>query len=319
MEPQSPVSEKTTWVTPKRSRIQRPDVLSCRLATVSACLSFAFMVFIIVIRRHGVALSGVVGLGVGVLFLVAAVLGVAGFSLGIVALRRRGALKRFAIVGVVFSLLALLLTFSGSAIYAIGRSMDGVSHRSCIGHLRSFVGGSLEQLVQKDPDVILPATDDTITALQTLMPDCWDRRDPCIAACPDSHDAKGGYIYIGDGLRLRDVAQKNIPILFCPASSHRQSVDICRAWPPGEDGMANVGIIFRLEDALARSKSGEFSYSPRAIAVLEREIAARKVPPGGPIGRFIAWVVFAISGFCVGVVALVWKCTRSRGPRRECV
>ena len=109
MEPEAPPPDVTAWVTPKRSRIQRPDVLSCRLATVSACLSFAFMVFILVTRRHGIALSGVVCLGVGVLALASVVLGVAGFFLGIVALFRKRAPKRVAIIGIVLSIPALLL------------------------------------------------------------------------------------------------------------------------------------------------------------------------------------------------------------------
>lgn len=314
MEPQPPVSEKTPWVTPKRPCIQL-DVRSCRLGAVCACLSSVLMVALEAIRRYAIPAPEIVGLcGLG-LALAALTLGLVGFAAGVAALYQGCAPKRLAITGLALPILALLLSFFCAWEFAI-HDRDKSLSRNCIGHIQ-YVGIPLWQVAGKTPDVILPATADLKTVLLAVTPDAWDRRDvdTYVCACPESYmrNREIGYIYIGDGLRLGDVVEKNIPIIFCPASNHQANGRVCFGWPCGDGGMSNEDAIALFEDALARSRSGEFSYSPRAIEVLEREIAARKAPlPEEPLGKRLPLAaVLGLAGLVVGVEVFVRKRMRS--------
>lgn len=176
---------------------------------------------------------------------------------------------------------------------------------------------ALAQQAGKTPDAILPTTSDTRAALLAIAPSGWSREnlDSVGYACPESYATGGiGYIYIGDGLRLGEVEGKRIPVIFCPASNHRGSVDICRAWPTAPGGIDNREMMVVLEDALARAKSGAIPYSSRAVAVIERELAARKAPPPRePMLLFLPSSMFAAVGFVAGIAALSWKRTRNAG------
>ena len=159
------------------------------------------------------------------------------------------------------------------------------------------------------PDIVLPATEDLKAVLLAITPPgVWDRKtlDGFVVACPESHlkNREIGYIYIGDGLRLHEVVQKGIPIIFCPASNHSESGRFCCVWPNREAGMSNEEVIALFEGALARAKSGEIPYSPRAISVLEREVAARKLPlPGAPLDRLLLSGTLALAGITAVVAA----------------
>lgn len=104
------------------------------------------------------------------------------------------------------------------------------------------------------------------------------------SACPESfkRDKSIGYVYVGDGLRIGDVEEKEILILFCPAENHRGYVDRPHAFdeswkhPPGISG--NDRMIAELERAIARGESGEVAYSGRAMKVLRSELEKRRRP-----------------------------------------
>jgi hypothetical protein len=134
------------------------------------------------------------------------------------------------------------------------------------------------------PDLILPATDNTVEALKKIYTESGATDNADFVAsewCPESK-ARGdgiGYIYIGDGLKLKDVVDKNILILFCPGENHR-------GWWSGQshglykDGMlcakTNQDMLKELKNALKRGESGEVPYSPRAMDVLRAEIKKRE-------------------------------------------
>lgn len=318
MEPQSPVSEKTNWVTPRRSHI-RLDVLSCRLGAVCACLSSVLVVALECARRYEISIAQNLDWCGRGLVLAIGVVGLASFVTGAAALYQVCVPKRFAITGIVLPLLSLPLVFVCVQGYVLDRRVDSRS-RNCIGHIQ-YIGDPLEEQFRKTPDLILPATADLKTVLLTVTPDAWDKRsvDTIACTCSESYIRRRevGYIYVGDGLRLRDVVEKNIPIIFCPASNHRDFGRWCYVWPFGKGergvgGMSNTDAIALFEDALARSRSGGFSYSPRAIAVLEREIAARRAPiPGKPLGMLLLAAVLGLAGLIVGVEVFVRKRMRS--------
>ena len=97
---------------------------------------------------------------------------------------------------------------------------------------------TLEQVATAHTDFVLPSAPDTRSALFAIFGvggQDWfgiDRLDGYGTACPESiiRDGSIGYVYIGDGLTLGDVANNNIPILFCPGENHRGSEEHCHAW-----------------------------------------------------------------------------------------
>lgn len=137
------------------------------------------------------------------------------------------------------------------------------------------------------PDLHLPTTNDTRMALLAIsrnlpgegFQEQW--MSSLGSACPESfrRDGSIGYVYVGDGLRLGDVADKNILILFCPAENHRGTTEHSHAWKNREGGIcvkSNAEMITELEHALAEGQSGNVRYSSRAMDVLRREIGRRR-------------------------------------------
>ena len=166
-------------------------------------------------------------------------------------------------------------------------SQDSVSAASCSNHFIQLAG-LLRCAAEDSPNFILPATDDTRAALRAIRAVSSDNMHTnqwiagSAAACPDSfyRDGSIGYIYVGDGLRLGDVVERDILILFDPATSHRRLSEHCRGWSSDRGGikwcMTNAEMIAELERAISRGESREVLYSPRAMSVLRRELAARQ-------------------------------------------
>lgn len=167
----------------------------------------------------------------------------------------------------------------------IKRSREHFYTQSCANHLTQ-IKSALNQLACEKQNAILPETDDTRKALSIIEPYIskeWIYHPS--SACPESYikNHSIGYIYIGDGLRLNDVVEKNWIILFCPAGSHRGSSEHCHAWNANSSCVeSNEKMIALLKKALSQAKSGEIPYSKRAINVLEHEIAARQSPASEP-------------------------------------
>ena len=181
--------------------------------------------------------------------------------------------------------------FAWSAICLIAsctniKKRDALYTSSCANNFKQFTL-SLRMVNKIQPDLILPSTDDTRKALKEIfIKSGWDEEKNVgwvdVQACPESYQRdKGiGFIYIGDGLKLEDVVDKNILILFCPGENHRGTSEHCHAWKTTNTGSScistNQEMLKELQKALKRGKSGEVAYSPRAMAVLKEEIKKRE-------------------------------------------
>jgi hypothetical protein len=189
-----------------------------------------------------------------------------------------------------FAAAGLCLLISGTVAGLVAyrshlRKLDVRYGRSCANHF-GFYRLGLAAATAERPGVILPSTDDTRAALSSLLETSlptnwiWDYG----SACPESYlrDRSIGYLYVGDGLRLGDVEEKEILILFCPAENHRgadgRANALAHSWnyPPGIRG--NDRMIAELERAIARGESGEVAYSERAMKVLRSELEKRRKP-----------------------------------------
>ena len=97
------------------------------------------------------------------------------------------------------------------------------------------------------------------------------------SACPESflRDGSIGYVYVGDGLRLREVMENNILILFCPAGNHDGHSDSSRGFARFLR-YSNSELIAELERAISRGESGKVDYSERAMIVLRSEVKKRR-------------------------------------------
>lgn len=169
---------------------------------------------------------------------------------------------------------------------AMGRGLDRAYVRSCANHFIQH-GGTLARCTEARADLILLSTADTRAALSHIYrsADEVDHSDHWLrsyaSACPEAFHRTGGigYVYVGDGLRLADVRDKDILILFCPAESHRRSAEHCHAWSH-EGGWTcvkdNAAIIEVLKKAIARGESGDVAYSPRAMKVVRQELLKRE-------------------------------------------
>jgi len=161
---------------------------------------------------------------------------------------------------------------------------DRVNAASCTNHF-CLICNRFVRAADAHPDFVLPATPDTRMALSVVIPLSGDNDIPgwwvsgSASACPESfqRDRSIGYVYIGDGLRLGDVVEKNILIIFCPAENHRRTVEHCHAWNRAEwiYVHSNAEMIEEIRKAISRGESGEVPYSPRAMTVLREELAKR--------------------------------------------
>jgi hypothetical protein len=159
------------------------------------------------------------------------------------------------------------------------RKRDAHYTASCANHF-NILRLDLGVLENENPNLILPSTSDTRTALGTIIANSSASLDWLVgygASCPESfrRDRSIGYVYVGDRLRLGDVVEKNIPILFCPAENHQGTRKVAFVFA-GSPSVSNIGMIAELERAIARGESGEVSYSERAMKVLRSELNKRR-------------------------------------------
>jgi hypothetical protein len=189
---------------------------------------------------------------------------------------------------VLFSVLFLLVVggIAGALLFRVWcRYYDSLWSSSCANHFIQLQV-SLEMIAEGHQDLVLPQTADTRKALLYIFkmgepsPD-WREEWLQIygSACPESFRRSGsiGYVYVGDDLKLGDVSEKGVLVLFCPGENHRGSSDHCHAWSNGIC-KSNAEMIEELRNAIARGESGEVSYSSRAIAVLREELQKRLTP-----------------------------------------
>jgi len=183
----------------------------------------------------------------------------------------------------VFVILVLTGTFLHSALQD---SLDSTWVTSCANHFIQH-RSSLEYCAGEHPDLILLSTADTRAALSHIYrsanevghSDEW--LGSYASACPEASHRDGsiGYVYVGDGLRLGDVAERGILILFCPAESHRRSQEHCHGWALPDGGIClkdNAAMMEVLKKAIARGESGDVAYSQRAMKVLREELRKRQ-------------------------------------------
>lgn len=139
---------------------------------------------------------------------------------------------------------------------------------------------ALSVLAEDNPDLILPAIADTRRALALISTNHFRPLDGYSSACPESylHDESIGYVYVGDGLRLGDVDEKRILIIFCPGENHQGTSDHGHAYAGEEMCVSNEKMIAELERAVAHGESGEVAYSERAMKVLRSELEKRRRP-----------------------------------------
>jgi hypothetical protein len=171
---------------------------------------------------------------------------------------------------------------------AILDSRDAVRAASCANHFLQF-GPGLRYAREKSPDFILPSTDDTRIALRAIVKQgrpsiteselqSWIDWNPCTDAF--ERDGSYGYVYVGDGIRLADVQNKGILVLFCGGECHRRSREHCHAWAvrSGDDMPcvgSNADMVSLIQEAVRRGETGEIPYSARAMNVLRAELAKR--------------------------------------------
>lgn len=160
---------------------------------------------------------------------------------------------------------------------------DALYTASCANH---FIQLKLALKMANDlkPDLKLPATDDTAKALKKIFIESGVSEKPADWVdeqyCTESYYKKTGfgYVYIGDGIKLKDVVEKDILILFCQGENHRRTSEHGHAWKR-TDGMcfkSNKEMLQELKKALKRGNSGEVKYSQRAMKVLKKEIKKRE-------------------------------------------
>lgn len=166
------------------------------------------------------------------------------------------------------------------------RKNDEFHTASCANHLKQFELSFL-MLAHEKPDFTLPTEADTRKAMHQIFvengifDDKW--LNCSLSSCPESYcrDKSIGYVYIGDGLKLKDVIEKGIPIFFCPGENHRGYSEHCHCYLPlgvqySVCVFNNSKMIEILEDALKKGENGEIPYSKRALEVLKKEIEKRK-------------------------------------------
>ena len=130
---------------------------------------------------------------------------------------------------------------------------DAFYTSSCANHFLQLRMG-LTVLAHENPVLILPVVGDTRSALGGLGTDFFGPLDGYNSACPESYlrDESIGYVYIGDGLRLGDVDEKGILVVFCPGENHRGSSDHGHAYAGMEMCVSNEEMSAMLERAIAR-------------------------------------------------------------------
>jgi len=185
--------------------------------------------------------------------------------------RRQRRRRRLVLLGI--ALLALGIVAGAALVRFWRRSYDLFYVRSCASHFIQH-RHKLEIIAQDHPDVVLPPAG-------TPAYERWFRGYG--PACPESirRDGSIGYVYVGDGLRLGDVLDRSILVLFCPGENHRGSNEHCHAWSRAAHTicvLSNAEMVKELKRAIARGESGEVPYSPRAMAVLRQELAKRLRP-----------------------------------------
>ena len=156
---------------------------------------------------------------------------------------------------------------------------DAFYTSSCANHFLQLRMG-LRLLAHENPDLILPIVGDTRSALRGFDTSLFGPLDGYNSACPESYlrDESIGYIYIGDGLRLGDVDEKGILVVYCPGENHRGTSDHGHAYAGMEMCVSNEKMSAMLELAIARGESGEVAYSERAMKVLHSELEKRRKP-----------------------------------------
>jgi len=178
-----------------------------------------------------------------------------------------------------FGIITLILII-GLASYLLKNSKSSLYSTSCANHFIQLKM-TLNWSAEKNPDFILPATSDTQDAIQAIAQQIEKTKWNTYQCCPESQlrDDSVGYVYIGDGLLMRDVVDKNILVLFCPGENHRGTSGHCHGWKLSSGGICaktNTAMLDELKKALKRGESGEVGYSPRAMAVLRGEIKKRE-------------------------------------------
>ena len=192
---------------------------------------------------------------------------------------------------IVGSLLVFLGILATPLVYRRCRhSRDASDTASCANHSHQ---SRMRLLIcaGEHPDLILPSTNDTCAALVAIFTSYeqdavtnvqqWVQHPG--SACPESFRRDGGigYVYVGDGLRLGDVEEKGILIMFCPGENHRGTSEHCCALN-NADGwfrvVSNKAMVSELKRALSQGESGKVKYSARAMSVLRQELEKRQNP-----------------------------------------
>ena len=157
---------------------------------------------------------------------------------------------------------------------------------SCMNHA-NFVamdlGAYMFEACKADPNSRFPATtemDDIFTEMDKLGLNGGDRWERNAISCPGRARAGSatGYVFVGGGLPMRLVEDKNALIAFCAAECHP---------PPFVVHHAFYGSCFRercrsermlelITEALGRAERGEVPYSAAAIALLRNEKRKRE-------------------------------------------
>lgn len=158
---------------------------------------------------------------------------------------------------------------------------DAFYTSSCANHFIQLSMG-LRVVAHEKPGLMLPREADTKIALHALGTEYFGSLDDYGSACPESylHNESIGYLYVGDGLRLGDVQEQGILILFCPAENHQRSSDHGHAFADRMGMMCptNQKMVELLGDAVRRGESGEVAYSERAMKILRSELEKRRKP-----------------------------------------
>jgi hypothetical protein len=134
---------------------------------------------------------------------------------------------------------------------------------------------------------IFPRTTDTPRAFREIFeaiedPDLEWLAGPG-AACPEAFErnASMGYVYIAAGLTVETVMTERALVFFCPSTSHRGKDQHAHAVRGDAEDIDlgcvkdNAEMVAVLADAVARGEKGTIPYSPEAMDLLRRELAAR--------------------------------------------
>jgi hypothetical protein len=192
-------------------------------------------------------------------------------------------LVRISLLAIVpLGMMALILGVLGPQLEWTRQESDTLRCRIAIGHWDEALGLRLRQDEPLPPGVSAAAL---FADLARLLGHPAGETGAAWL-CPGravSTEPETGYVYVGGGLATEKAVEAKALLLFCAAGSHpdehAQHAILAGAWPEVR-GCSPAEIARLIEQALEQAKSGALPYAEEAVALLKRELDARRGTAG---------------------------------------